>query len=135
MILKDFFLYVDVYLEAIPDELQRERTQHLEVCCEKEDKDALATEFGNLNGPELAHLWLEHALITDWLSQTGYSSEELRELVTTKEALSLEISSLVKEKADIAAAITAVKKKLREALKNTVNMEKKKHRTVLEKAI
>jgi hypothetical protein len=59
----------------------------------------------------------------DWLSQTGYSSEELRELVTAKDALSMEISGLVKKKADIAAAITTAKKNLREALKNTVNME------------
>jgi hypothetical protein len=73
-------------------------------------------------------------LITDWLSQTVYSSEELRQPVTTKEALSLKMSSLVKEKADIAAAITTAKKKLREALKNTINMEEK-HGTVLEKTV
>jgi MoaA/NifB/PqqE/SkfB family radical SAM enzyme len=40
----------------------------------------------------------------------------------------------VKEKADIAAAITTTKKKLREVLNNTVSMEKK-HGTVLEKIV
>jgi hypothetical protein len=65
-ILKDFFSFVDVRLEDIPDELQHARTQHLEVLYEKEDTYILATEFGNLNGPKLAHLWLQHALITDW---------------------------------------------------------------------
>jgi hypothetical protein len=41
----------------------------------------------------------------------------------------------VKEKADIAAAISRAKKKLREALKNTVNMEKKEDGTILEKTV
>jgi hypothetical protein len=71
--------------------MQEARTQYLEALCEKEDADVLATEFGNLNGPEIACLWLQHALITDWLSQTGYSGEEQQELVLTKESLSLEI--------------------------------------------
>jgi hypothetical protein len=133
-ILKDFFSYVDVRLEEIPDELQDARTEHLEALCEKEDQDVLATEFGNLNGPELARLRLQHALVTDWLSHTGNSNDELRELATTKEALSLEISGLAKQKADIATAVTTAKKKLRVALKNTAKMEKK-HGTVLDKTV
>ena len=97
--------------------MQEARTQHLEALCEKEDDDdVLATEFGNLNGPEIACLWLHHALITDWLSQTGYSGEEQQAFVLTKESLSLERST--------------AKKKLREALKIVVNQEKK-HGTVL----
>jgi hypothetical protein len=63
-------LYLDVCLEELPDELQEARTQHLEALCENYDTYVLAIEFGNLNGPELAYLWLHHALITDWLSQT-----------------------------------------------------------------
>jgi hypothetical protein len=53
------------------------------------------------------------------------SGEEQRELLVTQESLSLEISGLAKEKADIATAITTAKKKLSEALKNVVNQEKK----------
>jgi hypothetical protein len=53
----------------------------------------------------------------------------------TKESLSLEISGLAKEKADIATTITnTAKKTLREALKNVVNLEKK-HGIVLNKTI
>jgi hypothetical protein len=133
-ILKDFFLYVDVRLEEIPDELREARTSHLEAICEKEDIDVLATEFGNLNGPELARLRLQHALITDWLSQTGNSTDEQRELVKTKESLSLEISGLVKEKSVITADLSTAKKKVRVALKNLVNQEKK-HGTVLNKTV
>jgi hypothetical protein len=64
-ILKDFFSYVNDPLEELPDELQDARTQHLEALCEREDKYVLMTNFGNLNGPELARLRLQHALITD----------------------------------------------------------------------
>ncbi len=133
-ILKDFFSYVDVRLEELPDELREARTQHLEALCKKEDNDVLATQFGNLHGPELARLWLQHALITDWLTRTEYSDEEQQELVVTKESLSLENSGLAKEKADIATAITTAKKKLRDALKNVENQEKK-HGTVLNKTV
>jgi hypothetical protein len=111
-ILKDFFLYVDVRLEELPDKLQEARTSHLEAICEKEDPDVLATEFDNRNGPELARLWLQYALITDWLSQTGNSSDKQRELVKTKESLSLEISGLVKEKSVITADLSTAKKKV-----------------------
>ena len=40
-ILKDFFSYVAVRLEELPDKLGEARTQHLEALCEKEDKDVL----------------------------------------------------------------------------------------------
>jgi hypothetical protein len=42
-----------------------------------------------------------------------------------KESLSLEISGLAKEKADITTAITTAKKNLRQAPKNVVNQERK----------
>jgi hypothetical protein len=98
------------------------------------NKDVLATEFEDLHSPELARLWLQHVLLTDWLTHTEYSDEEQRELVVTKESLSLEISGLAKEKADIATAMTTAKKKLREALKNVIKQEKK-HGTVLNMAV
>jgi hypothetical protein len=75
-------------------------------------------------------------LINDWLSHVqGYSDEEEKqELILTKESLSLEISALAKEKANIATALTRAKKTIKEAVKNMINQEKKNW-TVLKKTV